>query len=181
MSEFYQYAWIRYKGKPYYARIVNCMYGSYYEIICDDNDWHRNRTIRQQEAVKLEPPKFKKGQMVYYIGDECPFTNVMVEILDNEGLLQYMYRIRYGVYIRAWSLKNLEPFKHPHYALFVIQENQIQGFLKTRDVQVGQIVMYYGQPSTIVELPNIVSWAYIIDVNGQKVVTTIFQLEDIDY
>ena len=39
----------------------------------------------------------------------------------------------------------------------------------------------YGQPATIVELPNMVSWAYIIDVNGQKVVTTIFQLEDIDY
>lgn len=65
--------------------------------------------------------------------------------------------------------------------MFVIQENQIQGLLKARDVQVGQIVMYYGRPATIVELSNMVSWAYIIDVNGQKVVTTIFQLDDIDY
>jgi hypothetical protein len=112
MSEFYQYAWIRYKGKPYYARIVNGMYGSYYEIICDDNDWHRNRTIRQQEAVKLEPPKFKKGQMVYYIGDEYPFTNVMVEILDNEGLLQYMYRIRYKDCILAATPFQLQPIDY---------------------------------------------------------------------
>ena len=86
-----------------------------------------------------------------------------------------------GIYIRTWSLQDLKPFKHPHYALFVIQENQIQGLLKAQDVQVGQIVMYYEQPATVLELPNAVSWAYIIDVNGQKVVTTIFQLEAINY
>ena len=109
---------------------------------------------------------------MYQNGDFVVWNNQPAQIISKE---------ENGVYIRAWSLKNLKPFKHPHYALFVIQENQIQGFLKTRDVQVGQIVMYYGQPATIVELPNMVSWAYIIDVNGQKVVTTIFQLEDIDY
>lgn len=46
MSEFYQYTWIHYKGKPYYARIVNNMYDSYYEIIYNDNGRHYNRTIR---------------------------------------------------------------------------------------------------------------------------------------
>ena len=61
------------------------------------------------------------------------------------------------------------------------KKNQIQGLLKAQDVQVGQIVMYYEQPATVLELPNAVSWAYIIDVNGQKVVTTIFQLEAINY
>lgn len=108
---------------------------------------------------------------MYQNGDFVVWNNQPAQIISKDN----------GIYIRAWCLKNLEPFKHPHYALFIIQENQIQGLLKARDVQVGQIVMYYGQPAMIVELPNMVSWAYIIDVNGQKVVTTIFQLEDIDY
>lgn len=81
---------------------------------------------------------------------------------------------RQWIYIRTWSLQDLKPFKHPHYALFVIQENQIQGLLKAQDVQVGQIVMYYEQPATVLELPNAVSWAYIIDVNGQKLLQPFF-------
>lgn len=72
MSEFYRYVWVRYKGKPYYARIVNNMYGSYYEIIYNDNGLHYNRTIRQEDAVKLEPPTFEKGQIVCYIGKNVP-------------------------------------------------------------------------------------------------------------
>lgn len=108
---------------------------------------------------------------MYQNGDFVVWNNQPAQIISKDN----------GIYIRTWSLQDLKPFKHPHYALFVIQENQIQGLLKAQDVQVGQIVVYYGRPATIVELPNMVSWAYIIDVNGQKVVTTIFQLDDIDY
>lgn len=88
------------------------MYGSYYEIIYNDNGRHYNRTIRQEDAVKLEPPTFEKGQMVYYIDDECPFTNVMVEILDNKGLLQYMYRIQYKDSILAATPFQLCPINY---------------------------------------------------------------------
>lgn len=109
---------------------------------------------------------------MYQNGDFIVWNNQPAQIISKEDN---------GIYIRAWSLKNLKPFKHPHYALFVIREKQIQGLLKAQDVQDGQIVMYYGQPATVVELPNMVSWAYIVDVNGQKVVTTIFQLDDINY
>ena len=109
---------------------------------------------------------------MYLNGDFVVWNNQPAQIISKEDN---------GIYIRTWSLQDLKPFKHPHYALFVIQENQIQGLLKAQDVQVGQIVMYYEQPATVLELPNAVSWAYIIDVNGQKVVTTIFQLEAINY
>ena len=61
MSEFHRYVWVRYKGEPYYARIVNGMYDNYYEIIYNDNGRHCNQTIRQEDVVKLEPPKFEKG------------------------------------------------------------------------------------------------------------------------
>lgn len=109
---------------------------------------------------------------MYQNGDFIVWNNQPAQIISKEAK---------GIYIRVWSLNDLKPFTYPHDALFVIQENQIQGLLKARDVQVGQIVMYYGHPATIVELPDMVSWAYIIDVNGQKVVTTIFQLDDINY
>ena len=32
MSEFYRYVWVRYKGKPYHARVISGMYGNYYEL-----------------------------------------------------------------------------------------------------------------------------------------------------
>ena len=70
---------------------------------------------------------------MYQNGDFIVWNNQPAQIISKE---------ENGIYIRAWCLKNLEPFKHPHYALFIIQENQIQGLLKARDVQVGQIVMY---------------------------------------
>lgn len=95
---------------------------------------------------------------MYQNGDFVVWNNQPAQIISKDN----------GIYIRAWCLKNLEPFKHPHYALFIIQENQIQGLLKARDVQVGQIVMYYGQPATIVELPNMVSWAYSTKVKLSK-------------
>lgn len=50
--------------------------------------------------------------MVYYIGDECPFTNVMVEILDNYGHHQHMYHIRYKDCILAATPFQLQPIDY---------------------------------------------------------------------
>ena len=60
MSEFYRHVWVRYKGKPYYARVIRGMYGNYYELTYDTCGRHFSQTIRQEDAVKLEPPTFEK-------------------------------------------------------------------------------------------------------------------------
>ena len=109
MSEFDQYVWINYKGQPYYARVVQGMYGSYYEFTYTDCGRHFSQTIRQQDAAKVEPPKFEKGQMVCYIGNEYPFTNVMVKILDNHGHHQHVYRFRYKDILWAATPFQLQP------------------------------------------------------------------------
>lgn len=73
---------------------------------------HFSQTIRQEDAAKLEPPRFEKGQIVCYIGNECPFTNVMVEILDNYGHHQHMYRFRYKDILWAATPFQLQPIDY---------------------------------------------------------------------
>ena len=83
--------------------------------------------------------------------------------------------------IRVWSLKDLKPFEAPTHDLYIIQKNHIQGLWESQELHIGQPILYYGHLAIVKDVPNGSSWVYALDLNGQRVVSTRFQLETIKY
>ena len=85
------------------------------------------------------------------------------------------------VCIRVWSLKDFKPFEVPKHDLYIIQKNHIQGLWKLQELHIGQPILYHGHLATVRDIPDGSSWVYAINLNGQRVVATRFQLETIKY
>lgn len=102
-----------------------------------------------------------------FVGTYCPAQIISIDEQE--------------VCIRVWSLKDFKPFEVPKHDLYIIQKNHIQGLWKLQELHIGQPILYYGHLAIVKDVPNGSSWVYALDLNGKRVVTTIFQLEAVNY